>query len=243
MTTKTKTMAALLMVVVLSLGIFTGSLMNGHERALAEDTPEKRTVSVQGEGVVTVTPDIALITLGVETSNKEMGIAQEQNKVKMNDIINALKAQGIAEKDIQTQNYSVYPDYQWENNSSVLKGYRVSNQVRVKVRKIDNTGRILDAIAAKGANIVNGIQFTIEDSGKAYEQALEAALENAQNKAKVMVGYFDIKNITPVTITEGSSGYYAPIYRDVKDEMADAATPVMSGEMEIRASVSVTFEY
>jgi uncharacterized protein YggE len=248
MTIKNKIAAAFLMIMVLTLGIFAGSLLNTGEKALATapgtSNPDQKLVSVQGEGIINVTPDVAYVTLGVETSNKEMAAAQAENKVKMNAIMAELKRLGIAEKDIKTTNYSVYPDYQWQQEKSVLVGYRVNNQVRVKIIKIDDTGKILDAVAAKGANTVNGIEFTVADGSKAYQDALKLALKNAKEKAMIMVGEFGYSNVTPVTIVEGSQAYTPQIsYDSVKLAEAAGQTPVSSGQMEIRAQVNVSFEF
>ncbi len=251
MTFKTKTVFAVIMVLTLAVGIFTGSLMidraNGAKVAEAASTPSnssERFISVQGEGIIQVVPDIAYITLGVETIDKEMSVAQQTNKTRMNEIMAELTRLGIKKEDIQTQNYHVYPDYQWLNDKSVLVGYRVSNQVKVKIVKIDETGKVLDAVAGKGANMVYGIQFTVSDGNKAYHQALQLALKNAEDKAKLMVGYFNIKDIKPGNIVEGSQGYYPPIaYDKSRMELMDGGTPISAGEMEIRAQVSVSFSY
>src|SRR5690606_28944152 len=146
----------------------------------ANEENSKKTVSTQGKGIVNVTPDIALVSLGVETSNKEMSKAQSANKQLMNDIMSELKKLGIQDQDIQTENYSVYPYYEWENNRRKLEGYKVANTVRVKVRKIDDTGKVLDAVATKGANIVNGIEFSIDDTEEIYKDALKLAVKDAE---------------------------------------------------------------
>lgn len=247
MTRKIQVAVALMMVFMVAVGVVVGSLGKPTE---ATNTPVSTTdtgrniVSVQGEGIVRVVPDIAYVTLGVETSHKEMATAQKNNKEKMNNIMGELAKMGIKKEDIQTTNYSVYPDYQWEENKTVLKGYRVSNQVRVKISKIDDTGKILDAIALQGANTVSGIQFTLADESKAYQQALQIALKDAEDKAKAMAGYFGYKSLKPVTITESSqSSYYPPIPYQRANEEGDISTPVSPGEMEIRAQVGVTFQY
>jgi|LSQX01.2.fsa_nt_gb uncharacterized protein YggE len=247
MTIKSKLMIALMLVITLSAGIFAGTLMKGEEKVLAttNENSDRKTVSASGEGVVRVTPDIAVVSLGVETSKKEMSEAQSENKKLMNEIMAELKNLGIQDKDIQTNNYSVYPDYEWNNNKQILLGYKVTNTVSVKVRKIDDTGKVLDAVAAKGANRVNGIQFTVEDTGKLYEEALKLAVKNAEEKAKVMTGYFGINKLSPVKITERSQGYY-PLYDEGQYEMELAAgrsTPISTGQLEIKASVDVNFEY
>ena len=116
----------------------------------------------------------------------------------------------------------------------------------VKVRKIDDMGKVLDAVAAKGANRIDGIQFTVEETGKLYEEALRLAVKNAEEKAKVMTGYFGISKLTPVKITERQQGYY-PLYDSGFAEYAmepeGRSTPISTGQLEIKASVDVNFEY
>jgi uncharacterized protein YggE len=247
MTMDKKIFIALILVITLSVGFFAGNMMKGDEGVLAttKENPDIKTVSAQGEGVVCVTPDMAVVSMGVETNKKDMSEAQSENKKLMNEIIAELKNLGIEDKDIQTNNYSVYPDYEWNNNKQILNGYKVTNMVSVKVRRIDDTGKILDAVAAKGGNRVDGIQFTVEDTGKLYEEALKLAVKNAEAKAKVMTGYFGINKLTPVKITERQQGYY-PLYDSAPGAMMEAAgrsTPVSTGQLEIRASVDVSFEY
>ncbi|MGI6526102.1 MAG: SIMPL domain-containing protein [Caldicoprobacterales bacterium] len=248
MTIKGKTLIASMMIFALAIGLFAGTLMKGAEKTMAAPTNEddnRKTVSAQGEGIVHAAPDIAIVSLGVETSKKEMEAAQSSNREIMNDIMEELNKLGIQEQDIQTENYSVYPDYKWENDKRILTGYKVVNMVRVKIREIDHTGKVLDNVAAKGANMVNGIQFTIEETSQLYQEALKLAVKDAENKAKVLTGYFGIGSLTPVTITEKPQGYYPLQYSDGARLMAEAeySTSISTGQMEIRASVDVTFEY
>jgi uncharacterized protein len=236
-------------VVTLMTGYFIGSLQLDNTlkaTSITTSLPEsgQSSISVQGEGIIKVAPDVAYVTLGVETSSKEMTKAQKDNKDKMNEVMNELYKLGIKKEDIQTQSYQVYPDYQWEDNKSVLKGYKVSNLVRVKIVKIDDTGKVLDAIADKGANHVTGIQFTLADEKQYYNEALQLALKNAEDKAKAMAGYFGITDIKPVSITEGSQGIYyppTPYYRAAED--GGKSTPISPGQLEVRAHVSVNFSY
>jgi len=248
MTKKNRFAAALLSIMVLSLGIFAVSLTNSGNKALATAPdiakPEQKLVSVQGEGVINVSPDIAYVTLGVETTNKEVFVAQKENKGKMNAIMDELKRLGIPEKNIQTQDYNIFPDYQWEKERQTLIGFRVINKVRVKITKIDDTGKILDAVTAKGANTIDSISFTVSDANKAYQDALKLALKNAEEKAKAMVAQFGYSIVTPVTIIEGSQ---TSIVRELDNRIAVAeaadVTPISTGEMEIRARVNVSFEF
>jgi len=236
----------ILVQVIILIMFFTVFMLRGEKSAMAvtDESRGRRTVSAQGEGVVRAVPDTAYLTLGVETYNKEMLTAQSDNKEKMNGIIAELGKLGIREQDIQTNNYSIYPNYQWENDKNILTGYRVVNTVRIKVKNLSDAGRILDAAAAKGANLIEGIQFEVEDAGKLYEEALRLAVKNAEDKARTMTGCFGINKLVPVSIIEKHQEYYPVAYENAKIMRAgDDTIPVSSGQLEVRAFVEVRFEY
>jgi uncharacterized protein len=245
---KRKVLASIVILLLLAAGVFMlngSNLLNAANVTTTAPTSGENIVSTQGEGVIRVVPDVAYVTLGVETSNKDMSAAQAANRSTMNAVMSELTRLGISKDDVQTQSYNVYPEHSWENNKSTLIGYKVSNLVRVKISNIDITGTILDAVAAKGANSVQGIQFTVSDENQAYQEALLIALKKAEDKAKSLVGYFGITKLTPVAISEGTAHIsYPPIMQKRVDaEMAADSTSVSPGEMEIRAQVSVSFRY
>jgi len=247
MTRKMKVFSLALVVLLIAAGVMV--LYNGKIIAanVTSTTPEggKNIVSVTGEGIVRLAPEIAFITIGVETTDKDVSVAQNKNRSTMNNIIAELKRLGVKDENLQTQTYQVSPDYRWENNKNVLVGYRVTNLVKVKILDIDSTGKILDAVTAKGANIVQQIQFTVADEKQAYHQALQIALKDAEDKAKRMVGYFGMTKLSPVSITEGGQSItYPPMRVGVAtDVAAESVTPVSPGELEIRAQVNVSFQY
>lgn len=243
---KMKIVGSVLVVLLLAAGIMAFNYGRTSAANVTTTAPQdgNNIISVSGQGVVRLAPDVALITLGVETSNKDVGEAQNSNRTTMNAVVAELKRLGIREENIQTQSYNVYPDYRWEDNRNVLVGYKVSNLVRVKVTEIDKTGSIIDAAAAKGANVVQGIQFTVADEKKAYQEALQLALKDAEDKAKVMAGYFGITGLSPVSMAEGGQSIiYPPVPMPRMDAEMDASTSISPGEMEVRAQVSVSFKY
>lgn len=264
MISKRKIILSFGLVLALSLGMFASNFVIGRSEELAVTEsdgdvavaepisapayyPMSGTISVQGEAVVNAVPDIAYVSIGVETSNKEMQVAQKENKDKMNNIISELNKLGIDKNDIQTKSYNVSPEYTWDDNykKSVVTGYRVVNIVKVKIKEIDKCGKILDAIAKKDANIVYGVEFAISDAEKAYQEALKSAIKNAEDKAKAMVGYFGKTQLTPTNIKELTSNSYvpSPIYRDAVNSIEASVTPINPGEIEIKAQVSVDFIY
>lgn len=212
-----------------------------------ENQPTKRTLNVSGSGIISVSPDIAYVTLGVVTENKNAKVAQQDNAKAMDKVIALIKGSGIKNNDIKTVNYSIYPKYDYNQNTgeSSIIGYTVNNSVQVTVRDITKAGIIIDLTADSGVNLTSNISFGLSEYEKFYNEALKKALETAKLKAQSMADVFGIKLGIPVTINE--NGGYGPVYSNqgfakAMDE-SSAPTPIQAGTMEINANVSVVYEY
>ena len=206
---------------------------------------------VTAEGKVTVVPDIALLEVGVEVQKEKLSEAQSQAAESMSSVMSVLKGKGIADKDIQTQQYSIYPVRDWDdkNRQEYLVGYRVTNSVIVKIRKIDDTGSIIDAVtAAAGDDIrINNIDFSIDDPVPYYKTAREKAVQYAMEKAKQIADTAGIKLGKPIYIQE-STPYYQPVVRNVmkaSDVMEAAAAPaptaISGGELEVSVNIQMVY--
>lgn len=244
----TKILSTTLIVAGLLTVGFTGRELFKAEPAMAAlDSAKANTITSRGEGVVKVKPDIAYITMGVRTENKDAKVAQTSNAEKMDKVIAALKKMGIEEKDIQTSNYSVYPQYDYEaKGAEKIVGYVVDNTVMITVRDILKVGDVLDIGVAEGANVSNGIQFSISDTEKYYQEALKLAVKNARGKAEAMGEAIGVTLKNPSSIVEQSSGGSNIIYADrgVGIETAKmASTPISTGELDVRAMVEVSYQY
>lgn len=233
------------------LTVFVAATTLTADRAVvsAETAPGKGKITVTGQGSVKVNPDIAYITLGVQTRNADSKAAQAENNEIMTKIINSLKAMNIDNKDIKTANYYMYPEYDYnEKGGQRVVAYSVTNSVTVTVRKIDSVGAVIDTGIAAGANNAQNIQFSISDSSTYYAQALSLAITNAKAKSTAIAGALGVTVSNPVEVTENSS-YYMPVMsesanvRAEKDMAAGASMPVQSTELEISASISCVFEY
>ena len=201
---------------------------------------------VSGQGEVTVTPDIATLRLGVDVQAASVAAAQSQAAEAMDEVMEALTDNGVAEKDIQTQHYSIYPVTRWDEDDEeqVIVGYRVTNTVNAKIREIDNAGTIIDAVAAAGGDFtrIDGIYFSVDDPSAYYEEAREKAMADARAKAEQLAELAGGSLGKATYISESS---YAPstAYRgDVYEESAMAVpTSISPGEMEISLSVQVGY--
>lgn len=216
----------------------------------AEEQETKRTVNVSAQGRVQVAPDIAYVTLGVLTENKDAKIAQQNNAKQMEQMVKEIKEAGIAAEDIKTTGYGINPKYNYDKDTgaSSIIGYSVNNTVQVTVRDISKTGSIIDIASASGANISNGISFGLSDYDKYYNEALKKAVETGKSKANTIADALGVTLKAPVTVNE-SGGYYPSYSYKTESYAMDAAfdggarTPVEAGSLEVSASVSMTYEY
>lgn len=207
-------------------------------------------ITVQGIGEVMVKPDIARLQLGVQTQAKEAAQAASDNAERTSALIRAVRAAGVAEKDIQTSGYGISPQYDYSQQKPgappVLVNYQVNNTVRVIVRKIGDASKVLDAAIKAGANVAGGIAFDLDDPTAARAEALRKAVSDAALKAKVIAAAANLGEIVLQSVTEGG-GFSSP--RPMMEmgamrsmAVADAAqTPVAPGEQTIRATVTVRY--
>ena len=215
--------------------------------AAAADTMFKATTfNLSATGETRVAPNMASISLGVMTEGKNAAEALAANATRMTAVMATLKKAGIAEKDIQTSNLSVNPQYRYvENQAPVLIGYQVSNQVTVVVRDLKKLGAAVDATVNAGANQVNGISFGLADPTTAENAAREAAVRALTAKADLYARATGYRIVRLVTLSEG--GGYSPQPPMPLNAMAMRAeakdsSPVSGGELSIRIDISAVYE-
>lgn len=202
---------------------------------------------VNGQGKITVTPDIATLTLGVSAQAATVADAQSQAAAAMNKVMAALTGNGVAQKDIKTQYFNIQQvtRYDKDTQQEVVIGYRVSNTVTAKVRAVDKVGTVIDAVAAVGGDLtrVNGISFSVDQPEKYYAQARELAMKDAKAKAEQMATLGGVKLGKPTYVSENS--YTPPIPYPMPALRSEAAaaptTPISPGETDIILNVQVTY--
>jgi len=200
-------------------------------------------LKVEGTGSVKVQPDMAVVTLGAVTENMQLKTAQEENATRINGIIETLNRMGISPEDIQTQAYAITPQYDYVEGKQVFRGYRVVHTLEVIIRDMDRIGEIIDEAVQNGANQVSGIRFTVSDPPRYYRQALEAAVDDALVKARTLGGKLNI-TVSPVPVRIIEEVYQAggPIV-PYSLQMAEAATQIQTGRIEITARIDAVFAY
>ena len=203
---------------------------------------------VSGEGKVSAVPDLATLNLGVESQQNTVQEAQTEAATTMTALVAALKANGVADKDIQTTSFSINVVTKWDEKTyeQITIGYKVTNTVTAKLRDMTKVGTVIDAAAEAGGNLtrVNSISFSVDDPTNYYTQAREEAVNNAKAKAEQMATLAGA-TLGKVTYISESS-YYAPInYTKEAYDMATAgaspSTPISAGELEITLTVQLGY--
>lgn len=201
---------------------------------LVSDGSQQTGISVSGTGTVTAVPDVAILSLGVEAQATTVTQAQRQAATAMNDIVAALKSNGVADKDIQTQWYNISPVTKWveDTNEQITIGYKVSNMVTAKIRDISKAGTIIDAVAEAGGDLtrIEGISFTVDDPTSYNDAARGEAMLDAKAKAEQMADLAGVELGKPIYISE--SGGYIPTSYPVRSyaEGASVTTPISPGD-------------
>ena len=204
---------------------------------------------VTGEGKVVVVPDIALLRLGIEAQAKTVAAAQREASGAMDRVMKALKSNGVSEKDIQTQRFSIHAVRKWikgEDRERII-GYRVTNMVVAKIRQIDKAGTVIDAVADAGGDLtrIDSISFTVDDPTSYYKEAREKAIEDAMAKAEQMAEVAGVGLGKPLYISEGTA-YIPPVrdnfYKAVAEGAAPSPTSISPGEMEIQITVQMVYQ-
>ena len=209
--------------------------------AATENNASKLTV--QGDGKVSASPDMATIVLGVETQNASAKGAVRENAGLMNKTISALKTAGIAENNIQTSSFSLttMPQDQPKTASEKPKApvFLATNQVTVKLNNTTEVGRVLDAAVSAGSNSIQQVSFDLRDPRPQNDGAMTLAIEDARRQAEVAAKAAGVKLGRVLEITEGY-GYVAPTAKSAL--FADISTPIQPGQLEVSASVTVIYE-
>lgn len=208
-----------------------------------QETP-RPTLSVDGQGTGTAAPDMATVTIGVTTQGKDAAKAQNDNAWVSNQIQAAVRGLGIAEKDIQTRNYSFYPNYSTDKDRrNEVTGYTVNNSVIVVVRDIKLTGKVIDAALNNGANEINSLDFSASDTKAVRKVALLNAIQDARDKADIIAKGLG-KRIVGIQNVSESTGYIETRRFGGNMLMAvakDAATPIAPGSLSLTANVHIDF--
>lgn len=199
--------------------------------------------TVMGEGKVSISPDMAVVTVGVQTTGNTVKTTQDDLNRRINAVSEAVKKLGIADADIQTSNYSIYPNYDFQAPNQRITGYNASSNLIIKIKDLDKTNDVIDTATAQGANTVSGVTFDVENKEKAQNEARQQAVDDARKKAQeaARIAGFTLGKVVNYSENFGGGGYPLPFMaRDVVGE--SVKTQVEPGSQEIIVNVSLSFE-
>ena len=202
-------------------------------------------LDITATGTVSRVPDLAIISAGVVTKSTTATGAIADNAARMERVRAALRRAGIADKDIQTSSISLNPDYRYENNQApVLTGYQASNNVSVKFRDIRNSGKILDALVAEGANQINGPSLTIDKPEGAYDEARVKALAVGRARAELYARSLGMRVVRLVEVSEGGANNPRPPMPMAMMAKAErsADTSIDPGSQDLEVTLSMSFD-
>lgn len=229
-------------------------------RFIGSGVTATNTITVSGSGDVFAVPDTATFSVTVQETAKDVKTAQTAATKKSNDIMAYLKGAGIADKDIQTTDYSINPQYDWTNGvctsagycppgKQTLTGFQVTQTVTVKTKDTAKAGDLLSGVGSRGATQVSGLSFTIEDEDMLQSQARDKAIAKARDKADQLASSLGVSVVRVVGFSEDGGGrpmYYAKtMAMDSAAGMAPMAAPapeIAVGQNKITSNVSVTYE-
>src|SRR3989344_2026229 len=205
---------------------------------------KSRTIVMSAEGKVTAKPDVATVMFSVVTQGKDPSTIQKNNDLKMTKVIDFLKSQGVKSEDIQTTNYNLYPQYSYPQNAAPeITGYSSSQQVSAKIRNLDTVKDIVGGLTSQGVNQIDNVSYSINDPDALKAEARQKAIDQAREKAEVLVKGLGVKLGRVVSFTEGDMSTPFPPYPMMdRGYGGGGGAPLEPGTQDVIVSVTVTFE-
>jgi hypothetical protein len=205
---------------------------------------QPRTITVSGNGKVYLTPDVAYISIGVQSQNENVGDALTANNTKSQEVSKTLQELGVEAKDIQTTNFNIYPVPQVDPEGKPKPTlFTVDNSVNVTVRDLTLLGKLLDGVVRSGANSINGISFDVVDRSKAVSEARKLAVEDARKQADEIAAAAGVSVESLQTMSVNINSGPGPLYdaKAVGGAVASAQVPVSAGQMMISVDVYASY--
>lgn len=208
----------------------------------AEARADTDSLTVTGSGEVRVVPDVALVSLGVETRSAHAGDAIRENNRLMSQVAQAIRRLEIPERNIQTSQLSVSREYEPAPEGQRPRPvYVVRNTVSIRLQDVRRVGAVIDAATEAGANTVQGVTFVSEKDQEARQQALRDAVRDAQSKAETIARALGVRLAGVESVVEAGGPIVYPQAAAADALAARAPTPVFAGENVIRATVTVRY--
>jgi uncharacterized protein YggE len=209
------------------------------------ERPRSPHITVSGDAVISAEPDQAEIDIGVVTQSRTAPEASKENAERLARVLAEVKKQIGKGDEVKTSGYSLAPTYRYpQGGKPEIVGYTASNTLRIKTTNLNLVGRLIDSAMQAGANNVQRLVFTLKDELSAQLEALKTASAKARAKAEATAASLGLKVVRIIAVNEGER-VVQPVFRramTARAEAASAPTPIESGTVEIRSTVSLTVE-
>ena len=204
------------------------------------------TLSVNGQGSVSAPADTAVLDIGVNVVRDTVAEARDDAATAMGRLRDSLAANGIDDDDIATTQFNVFPEFDFRGETQEIRGFRVFNTVMVRIRDLDRAAEVIDeAIVAVGDEVtVNGIRFTIDETGPMLAQAREAAVVDARARAEELADLADVELGALTSISESGGGgepFPFALEEAAAFDIGGAPSPIDGGEVSVTVNISVVF--
>ncbi|MFD0827636.1 SIMPL domain-containing protein [Neobacillus sp. M.A.Huq-85] len=201
-------------------------------------------IKVTGEGELAVQPDMANVNLGVMTENKVLMEAQQQNSEAVNKLIQSLLSLGVPRKNLQTFDYRIDSEYDFEQGKQTFRAYKVTYILKVKLEDLTSIGRVIDTAVQNGANYVANVQFSLKNKDGIYQKALSLAINKSIEKAKTIANTLRVTlNPTPNLVIEDGTLPPPILNPQMTYVKGISSTQFEPGELIVKATISAEFEY
>lgn len=245
-----KFMATLLGILLAYLIVYVGTLIKNNIReysTIGNAAKMERTLTVEADGKVTITPNIAVTTMGMTAEGKNVAEAQQKNTQVMNKLLEKVKALGVDKADVQTANYSIFPNYDYTDGKQTIRNYQVNQSVTIKIRDLTKANQVLALAGEVGANNVSGLQFTVDNRDAYKEEARDAALKKIAAKRDALarslgVSLRSIVSYNEYEVTGAGDEFKGYGMGGNADAVVAALPTIESGKNDMIMRVTVIFE-
>lgn len=231
------------LVAALCLGLSVVNLVASVPQAVAQEQ-QMRTLSVTGQGRVSIPTSMSIVRLGVQAEGKTAVQVQEEVARRSAAVVELLRSRKV--EKLETTGISLNPVYNYQNDRQLLTGYTASNTVSFRIKTAE-TGKLLDDAVKAGASQIDGISFVASDEAieQARQQALQMAAKDAQKQADLVLSALNLtrRGIVSISINSASAPMPQPFMRAASLQAESATTPVVGGEQELGASVTLSVSY
>lgn len=242
-----RTLPLLGIVVLGGLFYLAGQHIASQPARVEQETEAKREITVQGRGEVKVRPDIASLTVGVQTDVQPSAKAAiDILTTRFNGVVSAVSAEGVADEDITTSNLNLNPSYDYREGRQTLRGFEANETITIKIRNLEKIGQIIASATSQGANQVGNISFTVDEPDELHTQAQALAIKDARQKADVLadeldVGLGDVKSFSAGVPSPEQPPIFARAALEGAALGGDAQLPVPSGTQDMVVTVTITY--